>query len=218
MHLYNSISNHFPQRKSVRLSEYDYSSSGWYFITICTQNHYELFGKIVDSKMILNEYGKIVEKVLLKLPQRYKNVELDEYVIMPNHFHGIIVINNDDDTDSVGAGLVPAREMGDYCETGDHKDLSCDHKGRPYTARDNENNKPTIGNITGAFKSITTNEYIRGVKIKKWTPFNYRIWQRNYYEHIIRNEKSLNKIRQYIIDNPPKWEIDKYNPKNIEKF
>lgn len=88
-----------------------------------------------------------------------------------------------------------------------------DHKGRPY-----KNNKPTLGNIIGTFKSITTNEYIRGVKIKKWPPFNHRIWQRNYYEHIIRNEKSLNKIRQYIIDNPPKWEIDKYNPKNIEKL
>ena len=197
------MQRYFPQRKSVRLSEYDYSSSGWYFITICTQDHHELFGKIVDSKMILNEYGKIVGKVLLKLPQRYKNIKLDKYIIMPNHFHGIIVINNDNmnNNDIYCRGRVSRPVNPNRIETPNGR-------GNPAPTM------VTLGQIIAYFKYQSTKQ----INILFGSLPGTKLWQRNYYEHIIRNEKSLNKIRQYIIDNPPKWEIDKYNPKNIEKF
>ena len=162
-------------RQSIRLKNYDYSKSGLYFVTICTENRECLFGDIVDGKMVLNDVGNMIQKLWNKITERFNMVELDEFVIMPNHIHGIVII--------VGAGLVPAR-------------------GERATTRVAPTIIHTIGDIIGAFKSLTTHEYITGVKYNEWKPFNKRLWQRNYYEHIIRNENELIKIREYIKLNP----------------
>jgi len=111
---------------------------------------------------------------------------------MPNHFHGIITLN----FKIVGATLVVAQET-----TNDRAGT------RPAPTRET-----TIGDIVGAFKSITTEQYINGINTKNWKPFKGKLWQRNYYEHVIRNEDELNEIRQYIIDNPAKWDMDEENP------
>ena len=148
-------------------------------MTIDVQNRECLFGEIVNYEMILNEAGKMVDEQWNALPERFPNIELDVYQIMPNHFHGIIVI--------VGAGTRPAPT---------------------------ENS--TLGDIIGAFKSITTHEYILGVDNKNCPQFFKRLWQRNYYEHVIRDEADLNRIRGYVQSNPANWDEDKENPKFIK--
>ena len=176
------------KRKSIRLPGYDYSRAGAYFVSICTKEQKCLFGEIVNQEMVLNDAGQMVTNVWHELPQRFSNIELIEYVIMPTHIHGILGI--------VGVPLVGTR-----------KTMS-DSPGRADTRP-----APTgLGDIIGAFKSITTNEYIRGVKQHWWAPFPGKLWQRNYYEHVVRNEKELTRIREYIINNPAQWNIDKDNP------
>ena len=197
-----------PQRKSIRLRNFDYSSQGLYFITICIHNHLCLLGDIVNGKMVLNDAGKMIKKWLMKIPERFKNTTLDEYQIMPNHLHGIIVITGQMDNSPVGAGFMPARKSGFMPARSNRATTRVAPTG---------GNTITLGNIIGAFKSLTTHEYINGVKNKKWQPFNKRLWQRNYYEHIIRNENDLNEIREYIKNNPQMWDRDRNNPENWEK-
>jgi REP element-mobilizing transposase RayT len=130
--------------------------------------------------MILNEYGKIVQRCWLEIPQHFPNVRLDEFIIMPNHIHGIIVINND-----VGVQNFEPLQ----------------NKYQKIIPR-------SIGSIVRGFK----------IGVTKWFRENtniYTVWQRNYYEHIIRNEKELNEIRKYIINNPLKWELDIENTENL---
>jgi REP element-mobilizing transposase RayT len=165
MNEYNPEKHH---RRSIRLKNYDYSSEGLYFITICIKNRLFLLGNVEDETMYPNEAGKMVEIEWLDLKKRFSNIELHEYVIMPNHFHGILEIVSQ--------------------------------------------NQKTVGDILDAFKSITTVAYIQGVKEKGWTPFINKFWQRNYYEHIIRNETSYLYIADYIISNPKTWTDDKFNP------
>ena len=175
------------------MTGYDYSTSGYYFVTICTQNRECLFGEIVAGKMVLNTSGKIVEMIWTTLPKRH-DVELDEIQVMPNHVHLIINI--------VGATLVVAPlPWGIKSRAGITMDLRAGIKPAP-----------TVGDIIGAFKSLTTHEYIIGVKNNEWKPFDKRLWQRNYYERIIRSEKELNETRRYIRDNPTNWEKDIENP------
>lgn len=172
-------------RRSIRLPGYDYSQEGWYFITICTQNRLCLFGEIIEDRMRLEEAGLMIDLWWRKLPGKFKNVQMDKYVVMPNHLHGIIMV-----------GAAP--------------------RGRPDIQRENQEQSyriaPTLGDIVDWFKTMTTNQYIRGVKIKSWKPFSEKLWQRNYYEHIIRDEKELNHFRQYIADNPVNWRTDEENP------
>jgi len=171
------------QRKSIRLNGFDYSQEGLYFVTICTNNQVCFLGEVLNDEMVLTDAGRLVEKWWLKLPDKFPNIELDYYVVMPNHFHGIISI--------VGA---------DPCVCPDN--LTGEHAGSP------------LQSIMQWFKTMSTNEYIRGVKQLGWMPFNRKFWQRSYYEHIIRNEKELNRIREYIQNNPLKWELDRENPES----
>jgi len=183
-------------RRSIRLKGYDYSKAGLYFITINTQNRACLFGTIENGEMILNEAGMMVENEWLKLLERFQNIALHEYVVMPNHFHAILEI--------VGATLVVAQPL---------------VVTQPHMVAQNENGQPqgiaptgkTVGDMVGAFESITTVEYIRGVKTNNWQIFDKKLWQRNYHEHIIRNEQSYIKISEYIINNPANWDNDSLN-------
>jgi REP element-mobilizing transposase RayT len=196
-HQYDPDQHH---RRSIRLKGYDYSQPGWYFITICCQDKVCRFGDVEVnfseignmSEMVLNEIGEMIKAQWLALKERFINIELHEFIIMPNHFHGILeILDPDTQNDTVGAPLVGAQN--DSAETP-------------------QNDKKTLSDMVDAFKSITTVEYIRGVKTLGWPPFDGKLWQRNYYEHIIRNEKSYYNISNYIVNNPAKWHEDKFYP------
>jgi len=173
------------RRRSIRLQGYDYASEGAYYVTIVTQRRECLFGEVVDGEIGLNAAGQMIEKWWLELGHKFPTVSLGAYVIMPNHFHGTIVIND------VGAdlGVGPA--------VSNNKGA---HAGAPL---------PTI---IQWFKTMTTNEYIRGVKQSGWPVFDGKLWQRNYYEHIIRNDDDCNRISNYIETNPADWATDDENP------
>jgi len=178
------------RRRSIRLRGYDYTSTGAYFVTICAHGKVCLFGDIVDEKIRLNEAGCMIKKWWGELNRKFLTVETDEYIVMPNHFHGIIAIVN------VGADLR-------VCPPSDTNTFGVHTKGT--------HTGVPLPEIVQWFKTMTTNEYIRGVKTGLLTPFAGRLWQRNYYEHIIRDDKSLHRIREYIASNPAQWELDREN-------
>ena len=173
-------------RRSIRLKGYDYAQAGAYYVTLVTQHRACLFGKIIDGKFNPSEAGIMLEKWWYELPHKFPRVETDEFIVMPNHFHGIILIKDGAD---VRADLC-------VCPFPDANDPSLRgaHTGAP------------LPEIVQWFKTMTTNEYIRGVKHAGWLPFMGKLWQRNYYEHVIRNDDELNKIREYIIQNPDRWD------------
>jgi REP element-mobilizing transposase RayT len=169
-------------RRSIRLREFDYSSTGVYFITTCAQNRECLFGNILDGDMVLNDAGGLVESVWNGLMERFPTIELDAFVVMPNHVHFIVNI--------VGtAGKEGADQGGSQDRAG---------QGRA----------PTLDQIVGAFKSISAAQVNRLLS-RTGQP----LWQRNYYERVIRNESELHGLRDYIIHNPLKWKDDTENPK-----
>ncbi len=162
-------------RQSHRLQYYDYSREGIYFITICTHDRQCLFGDISENSMILNNLGKIAEKCWNNIPLHFPHMALDSYIIMPNHIHGIISINQ-------------AIKKGEY-----------------YSPLQSRGTSKTIGSAIRGFK-IGVTQWAR-----KNTAF-HDLWQRDYYEHVVRNEVSLNQIKEYIIHNPETWERDKLHP------
>ena len=157
-----------------------------------------MFGEIINDEMQLNELGKIVENHWNELPTKYSNVSLDEYVIMPNHLHGIIAIQ------SVGATLAVAKKS------------NCESKRTGARPVPTVPTQSTLGNIVGSFKSLCVHDWLKHLKQNNISGIG-KFWQRNYYERIIRNEKELNKIREYISNNPLKWSLDKENPDNLVK-
>ncbi len=177
-----------PQRRSLRHAHFDYSHSGPYFITIVTQHRLALLGRIVDAELQLSAAGEMINRHWLALPKRFPGVALDEFVVMPNHVHAVLSIT--DESDPVGAPLVGAR---------------------PLSHRDRTTSKITLGTVVGAFKLLTTVAYTKGVRGSHWKPFDNRLWQRNYYEHVVRDEQSLDLIRSYIQANPSMWETDPEN-------
>ena len=172
-------------RRSIRLRDYSYSQAGAYFITIVTQGRLCLFGDVVDGDMRLNDAGEMVRRVWHEMPDRFPSVEMDEFVVMPNHVHGVLFIRQSSTSTipPVGASLVGARKVG-----------------------------PALGDVVGAYKSLTTLEYGKGVREMDWPPFHKRLWQRDYYERIIRSESELRLSGEYIANNPMKWELDRENP------
>jgi len=194
-------------RRSIRLKGYDYSQNGLYFITICCQNRICRFGHIENKEMILNEYGEIAYNEWGKLAERFANFELDVFQIMPNHMHGIIVLNNKNA--SVGSGLAPdptLRDKGDGQPQGiaPTNDPTSDPTSDPTIA-------PTVSDIVGAYKSLVANGCLEIFKSKNKTMG--KLWQRDFYEHIIRNQQACIKISEYIINNPAKWNEDLFNKK-----
>ena len=179
-------------RRSIRLRGYDYSRPGAYFITICTQNRRCLFGDVVDGRMRLNDAGKMIQTTWNEIPHHYPGINVDAFVVMPNHIHGIIVIvgprpcawpmtaRPDPQAQGQSQGIAPAGTL-------------------------------SLPDVVKRFKTLTTKRYIDGVKQYGWPRFDGRLWQRNYYEHIIRNNESLERIRQYILDNPVRWLTDHHN-------
>ena len=190
---YNPDKHH---RRSIRLQGYDYSQPGIYFITLCTQNHECLFGEILNGEMRLNEFGKMTQQCWLEIPHHFPHVKLDEFVIMPDHIHGIIILN-----DIVGAKNFSPQPSNNFSPQ-----PSNNFSPQPMpTPQQNitpfRSPSKTIGSIIRGFKIGVTRGFRQNTDI-------YVVWQRNYYEHIIRNKVELNRMRQYIIDNPKKWKTD----------
>jgi len=171
------------KRQSIRLKNFDYSKSGRYFVTICTQDRECLFGYIVNDVMKLNEMGKIIENIWESLPKHH-TVELDVFQIMPNHVHMIIKI----------VGGAPVAGVGAIHESPDKHDAPLQ--------------RSLLSKIIGYFK-------MNSAKTIHIINPNIRVWQRNYYEHIVRTKTDLNKIREYIKINPQMWEKDQNNLKEL---
>ena len=180
---------------STRLKNWDYTTNAYYFVTVCTKNQKHFFGEIINEKMELSEMGEIAQRELLKTEQMRKNVKLDEWIIMPNHVHVIIVIDNVE-TQCIASlpGVKPNQRIPSPSKP----------KWQPNKFGPQSNNLASI---------------IRGLKIgvKKFATINNIPfqWQSRFYDHIIRNQSSLNHIRQYIIDNPKNWEADRNNLANL---
>jgi REP element-mobilizing transposase RayT len=175
------------KRRSIRLCGYDYSLAGAYFITICTQDRACLFGDVVDGEMRLNYAGKIVHDEWLRTADMRSNVELDAFVVMPNHFHAIVFLN-----DEPRRGDRPVAPTQSTANT---------------MARPAGPTPHSIGAIMAGFKSAST-KHINEIRHTRGAP----VWQRNYYEHIIRDDESLHRIREYIANNPLQWALDRENP------
>jgi REP element-mobilizing transposase RayT len=197
-----------PQRKSIRLKGYDYSQAGLYFITICCDDMKHRFGRIENGKMILNELGQIAHDEWLNTLSIRKNVELHEFIIMPNHMHGIIVLNGmgelhspeNNDYNIMDECDSPERDVMDGNKTGEFKTGECK------TGECNSPLRSSVGAIVRGFKSSVTKQI-------RLIGFDKKLWQRNYHDHIIRNEQSYLNIANYIINNPAKWEEDKFYKK-----
>ncbi|MDY7394850.1 transposase [Aureibaculum sp. 2210JD6-5] len=183
----NKYNPHIHNRKSTRLKGYDYSQDGAYFITICCHEHNCLFGEVINGEMVLNAYGKIAYNEWSKTPEIRNNVELDVFVIMPNHLHGIIILNG-----GRGESNSPDTNIKSHLQN------TTDKSNSPQCGTSN-----TVGAIVRGFKSAVTKQ-LNELNI------DCKIWQRNYYDHIIRNEESYINISNYIINNPEKWEDDKF--------
>lgn len=178
------------RRKPNRLKNFDYSKSGWYFVTICTQNREYLFGQAENGKMILNAVGKIVARCWYDLPRHYPNCRLDEFIIMPNHLHGIIVITGDRRVDD---------DVGTNNTVGTIHELSLQRVSLQLNRR-----RMLLPKIIGFLKMNSAKQINQ---IRK-TPSN-PVWQRSFYDHIIRNEKSYWQIKKYIYENPLHWLDDR---------
>ncbi len=215
------------QRKSTRLENYDYSISGTYFVTICTQiRDTNWFGQITREGMQLNDIGQMILEIWNELPNRF-DIQLDTFISMPDHIHGIIILSksqtNTPHQKPVGEGLVPSlpQPMQNAIPnvTNDnalHREINVDNALHRQINADNVLHRettrvpPTDGGVSlfdvvGAFKSLTTNAYIRGVCELGWLPFEKRFWERSFYDSVIRDVVHLEKIRAYILGNPVRW-------------
>jgi len=197
-------------RKLNRWMGYDYSMPGHYFITICTQSRISHFGEIVDGEMVLNEIGEIVKNQWLWLPENFDYIKLDEWVVMPNHFHGIIEIINKNyfDRDIVGTvrdgkifGDINFKITGNGISVGNGRDRSLHNPNDPEI-------KP-LPEIIGAFKTTSSK------LIHRQQNDLYFAWQKSFHDRVVRNEKELIDKRYYIRQNPAQWLEDRNNPINF---
>jgi putative transposase len=187
------------RRRSIRLKGYDYTQPGAYFVTLVTRERACLFGHVVDCEVRLSQFGHVVRDEWLATPDIREEITLDEFVIMPNHLHGIVHIDAAAVEDAVGphgGAALPNRNL----QTTPDPDLS-DPLGNDGPAL----RRPprSLGSLIAGFKSAAT----KRINILRNTP-GVPVWQANYYEHIIRNERSLNAIREYIMANPARWDHD----------
>lgn len=210
------------QRHSIRLQDYDYSQAGAYFVTICAWQRECLFGEIINGEMALNTIGRIVESTWCNLPEFFKNTSLDQYVIMPNHFHGIVNITESAVAPGVGTmvgakhGSIVLRPMGASPASPNCPNVTIKKGEAQKAVLSPLPPLPGNGTAPGSFGSIVQN--FKSVSTRKINKFRSSpgspVWQRNYYERVIRNEEELSRAREYIANNPMKWVLDKENPAN----
>ena len=187
------------RRRSIRLAGYDYSQPGIYFITLCAYGRNQFLGEIINKKMILNLYGRIVHSKWMNIPKHFKNAQLDVFQIMPDHLHGIIIL-----TEYTNGGAVGAKHRKQESRqtvqnfASDASPLR--HQQPPKSLPPNGTKRGSISAIMQNFSSVTT----RKINQIQKTP-GHKIWQRGFYEHIIRDQNALWAIRRYITDNPLNW-------------
>ncbi len=201
-----------PNRQTLRLQGYDYSQAGAYAVTICTQDGVFLFGHVTDGAMHVNAAGRVVKRVWEGLPEHYPHVGLDVFVVMPDHVHGVIVLADVPLPGEVGFETNRETQAGINVSTGRRVGLrpaSTQDQGRTTGRRAGLRPAPTRGGVTPrhglsevvrGFKSFSA----RRVNELRGTP-GVSVWQRGYYEHVVRNEEDLNRIREYIEGNPVRW-------------
>ena len=180
-------------RRSIRLRGYDYAQVGAYFVTVCTQDRECLFGEVVGGEMQLNDVGHLIETLWEEMPDHYAGVQVDAFMVMPNHIHGIIILTKKMDTVGAGPRACP------------------DSQGQPRGVAPTAKSM-SLPDVVHRFKSLTTARYRHGVRNHGWPAFRGRLWQRNYYEQVIRDDDDLNTIQEYIVNNPARWDEDTENP------
>jgi len=178
------------QRRSIRWAGRDYAQAGWYFVTICTADRQNPLGRIEGAEMRLSQMGQVAEGCWQAIPDHFAGVALDAFIVMPNHVHGIIVISDE--------GARHASPVPGDAEGAAERDEAARAKGAP--AR-------SLGAIVGSYKAAVCRRIheIGAVAGRS-------VWHRNYYEHVIRNARQLQRIRQYIAANPANWAVDRENP------
>jgi REP element-mobilizing transposase RayT len=192
-------------RRSIRLKGYDYTQAGAYFVTICTHNKEYLFGHVADGEMTLNTFGTIVDHQWRQVPRFFPCASLDEFRVMPNHIHGIVVIHETlNPLFPVGAKHPAQKDVKAYQNNTD--DASPLHIPHTQHTRPIGTKPDSLSAIIQNFISVSTRKINH---VRKHS--GEKLWQRNYYEHIIRNESELNRIREYIISNPLRWAEDREN-------
>ena len=214
----------WPERKPLRLKKYDYWSNWFYFVTICTKWRENFFGEIVEWKIFLNDYGEIAKNEILKTEEIRKEIKIDIFVIMPNHLHLLVVIENENTVGNTGP-----------CSLHKNKNLNentCSlHKKWNINMCSLHKNKNLNKNTYSLYKEekwihITKNKLSNTIQRIKWsitTKIRKKYedfifwWQKSFFDKIIRNDEQLEKTREYILNNPLKWELDINNPKNIKK-
>jgi len=217
------------QRRSIRWVGHDYAQAGFYFVTICTHGHVSLFGRVMDNVMELNAAGRAVERSWRAIPTHFPQVELDAFVVMPNHVHGILIITPSDGPMAIGA-------VGAYNDSPVRKAGGTPVRGPRHSPTHAAGDAPiggdpdaTVGANVGANHhsptqgtrprgtSNTLGSIVRGFKIgvTQWMRCNCEVrtvWHRSFYEHVIRNQRALQRIRRYIAENPANWASDRENP------
>lgn len=179
-----------PHRKNIRLTGYDYAAEGGYFVTIVTHDREPLFGYVVDGEMVLNEFGKIVAEEWERSGAIRAEIELDNFVVMPNHFHAIVNIFQ--------------------TGNGDHSNCTGDRPVAPTMKTTPTANGPrprSLGSLIAGFKSSVTTR----INILRATP-GTPVWQRNYYDHVIRSDREYEETAAYIANNPANWLTDAERP------
>ncbi len=202
-------------RRSIRLKGYDYRQAGGYFVTLVTQGREMMFGDVINGEMILNPAGEMIVRWWLKLPNKFPTVNVDIFMPTPNHFHGIIFIEEPVGADlCVGPGFGVTSQLPSTTPLANPipDDEIFPHNGGEHVGSPLQRPNAPLSQMIQWFKTMTTNEYSRGVKQLGWKPFSGKLWQRNYYEHIIRNETELDRITRYIESNPARWADDNENP------
>jgi len=207
-------------RHSQRLEGYDYAQLGAYFVTLCAKDRECLFGEVVDGQMGLNDAGHMATRWWSELNQKFKHVQTDQHVVMPNHFHGILFIV---EPMTEGLGTISTRRGRPACLPRDNPRpagnpqpvgrgcVKADLCGCPDSVLGGHPGPP-LPTIVQWYKTMTTNEYLRGVKEFQWLPIGGKLWQRNYYDRIVRDEDELHRIREYIAANPACWAEDEDHP------
>jgi putative transposase len=172
------------RRRSIRLPNFDYSSPELYFVTICTQDRALLFGEISNGQRLLNAIGQMAEFWWKRLPEKFPGLLLQEFVVMPNHLHGLLALTRLPEAGKPGHAAAPLDKV----------------------------QPPALSRVVQWFKTMTTNAYFRGVREAGWPAVRGKLWQRNYYEHIVRSSVAAHQVAAYILENPGLWSADVENP------
>jgi putative transposase len=171
------------RRRSIRLVDYDYCLPGAYFVTICIRDRKSILGGVKNDKVHLSTIGEITHRCWNEIPSHFPYVELDEFIVVPNHLHGILI-------------------LADHCRG---VQLNAPNRATAIYYKSMSPKKGTLSVIIRTFKAAVTTQCRK-------RKYHFHGWQRNYYEHIVRNEDELGRIREYIASNPLQWEFDRENP------